>query len=165
MSPFAKLGVLFLSCSLAPIRQRGHSLEKADGLHMFLSARSSSVCLVEKALTIDVLVVNESTTDRSLNVASFRASVGFSQISTTTIPAGHSAGMSVIPDRIGVPPASKEVTLKSKETFHTLLKVSLTDPFFESPGLYRVMPSVRIGNLDRPASISDGIIFERRDCD
>jgi hypothetical protein len=73
--------------------------------------------------------------------------------------------MAVMPDRIGAAAPPHVVVLKPKEAFETQLALSLSHPFFGKPGLYRAMPSITLGSIERPASLTDGLIFELRDCE
>lgn len=163
MNILNKLMMLIFLCAV--ITPLGRSQTSAKNLQMFVSPRASSVCHGEKALILDILIVNQGNDDVSLDIGKYRASVAFSEVSGATSTIGQSNGMAMIPDRIGTASASHTLILKSKQAFTEELTLSLSDAFFSNLGLYRAMPSITFGSIERPASLATGFIFELRDCE
>jgi len=156
--------IALLSCSLCSPMQQGQTVAKNETLAMYLAPRSSTGCVGDKGLIVDVLIVNEGANEQSLDVGKYYAVLGFSTISNGTADDSGSGGMSIIPDRIGGPPASRMVMLKPHEAYKTELSIPLSDPFFGHAGLYTAMPSITIGSVKRAASARQGLIFELRAC-
>jgi hypothetical protein len=154
--------LIFLCGIIAPL---GRGQASATNLQMFVSPRASSACHGEKALILDVLIVNQGKEDVSLDVGKYRASIAFSTVSGAASTVGQSSGIAMIPDRVGPLAASHILILKSKQVFTEELTLSLSDVFFSKPGLYRAMPSITFGSIERPASLDTGFIFELRDCE
>jgi hypothetical protein len=163
MKNFMK-AIALISCSLCSPVQQGQTVAKNDSLAMYLAPRSSRGCVGDKNLIVDVLVVNEGSDEQSLDVGKYYAVLGFSTISNGVPGDNSSGGMSLMPDRIGGPPASRIVTLKPHEAYKTELSIPLSDPFFGHAGLYAAMPSITIGAVRKPASEKQGLIFELRVC-
>lgn len=156
--------IALISCSLYSPVQQSQTVAKSENLAMYLAPRSSTGCVGDKNLIVDVLVVNEGANEQPLDVGKYYAALGFSTISNGTSEDGGSGGMSIIPDRVGGPPASRMVTLKPHEVYKTELSIPLSDPFFSHAGLYAAMPSITIGSVKRAASAKQGLIFELRAC-
>jgi len=157
-------GIAFASCLMCSPLLRAQTAAKAESLAMYLAPRSSTACVGDKNLIVDVLVVNEGSEEQSLDVGKYYAVLGFSTISNGVPGAYSSGGMSLIPDRVGGTPSSRNVMLKPHEAYKTELSIPLGDPFFSHAGLYAAMPSITIGSVRKPASEKQGLIFELRVC-
>jgi hypothetical protein len=125
-----KLAMIILFGAITPFQ---HGQTGTENLQMFVSPRTSSMCLGAKAVVLDVLVVNQGSTDASLDTGKFRASFAFSEISGLAGTIGQSRGMAVIPDRLGNAAASHIVILRSKQAFTQELSFSLPSTFLTSP--------------------------------
>ena len=131
MNLLKKLGItIFLFGAITPLQ---HGQTGTENLQMFVSPRTTSMCFGAKAVFLDVLIVNQGSTDVSLDTGKFRASFAFSEVSSATSTIGQSRGMSVIPDRLGNAAASHVVILRSKQAFTQELSFSLPSTFLTSP--------------------------------
>ena len=159
------IAIVILSGTLAADSRAVQEEKSSHDLKMFVSPRSSSVCLGEKAILFDVLAVNESTHDMMIDVGNFSARIAYMKISTPSSTNGSMSGMTSMLDRLGpVAPSPQLVNLKPKESFQTQMTASLSDEYFSEPGIYRAMPSIMLGTIERASSLDHGIIFELRRC-
>jgi hypothetical protein len=164
MKNFVK-AIAFVSLSMClPVQQAQEAEKTGRHLEIYLAPRSSTGCVGDKNLIVDVLVVNEGQDEQPLDIGKYHAVLSFSTVSSGSAEDNTSGGMSLMPDRIGGHPASKVVILGAHAVYKAELSIPLTDPFFSHAGLYLAMPSITIGNVSKPAAPKQGLILQLLTC-
>jgi hypothetical protein len=131
-----------------------------------VSAPRSWVCVGDKAISLDIVVINEGQSKVSFDSHKMQVNVAYGALFDTTTFKRRTEAMSVQQDRIPVAtdrPGLVELEKNQAYTRHASLP--LPTPFFSQPGFYLLMPAVSIDIFSIQSDPKTGIIFELRDCE
>lgn len=166
MKTFARVASLALgSFSLALPISAGGVVEPSP-LKITVSAPRSTACVGDKALSIEITVVNQGQSKITFDSRHLAVHAGYAALFDTTSLKRRTDGMSVQQDRI--PSASDHPTmieLQQNQAYVRQASLPLPSSFFREPGFYMLMPLVSIDAFTNQADPKAGIIFEVRDCD
>jgi hypothetical protein len=135
-------------------------------LEIRVSAPRSSVCAGDKAIAVDITVLNEGQSKISFDSRHLHINAGYGALFDTTTMKRRTEGISIQQDRM--PSATDQQTiieLQQNQAYVRRVSFPLPSSFFSQPGFYLLMPSVSIDASSLKADPKTGIIFEVRDCD
>jgi len=143
-----------------------HGMTDEGLLKIRVSASRSSVCVGDKALSVDIIVTNEGTSKAIFDSRRVDINVGYAALFDTTTLKRRTEGMSVQQDRIrSASDRPAMVELQPNQAYVRPISLSLPTPFFSQPGFYLLMPAVSIGSASHRADPKAGVIIEVRDCE
>jgi hypothetical protein len=165
MKTFASLSVLSFCLLTLPLSSSSSAVTADSPVQIRVSAPRSWVCVGDKAISLDIVVVNEGQSKVSFDSHHFQVNAAYGALFDTSTLKRRTEAMSVQQDRTPTTEHPALVELEKNQAYIRHASMPLPTPFFSQPGFYLLMPAVSVDAFSMQADSKRGIIFELRDCE
>ncbi|MGA8090250.1 MAG: hypothetical protein WCA10_23460 [Terracidiphilus sp.] len=161
------LAIYLSICGLSLALPNAAGEVKANSsLEVKVSAPRSSVCVGDKAITIDITILNHGQSNIGFDSHHLHVNVGYGALFDTTTMKRRTEGIAIQQDRMASGSDQQTIiALEQNQAYVRQVSFPLPSSFFSQPGFYLLMPSVSIDAFSLKPDPKTGIIFEVRDCD